>query len=63
MVSRRCGREARCAVVSNKAGLFKDTMIRNAEGNKLSNYWKVLKSALFRVTPPQPLTRKVTNVT
>ena len=35
----------------NIAGLFKATEIRKAVGNRPSNHWKVLKSALLRVTP------------
>lgn len=39
----------------NTAGLLQATAIRKAAGS--SNHWKVLKSALLRVTPTQLITR------
>lgn len=45
-------------VVLNIGGLFKTHEIRKAGGNKLSNHWNVLKSALLRVTPPRLITRR-----
>lgn len=52
------GRSTSGVFFFNVAGLFKAIEIWKAAGNKWSNHWEVLKSALLRATPPQLISRR-----
>lgn len=52
------GRSTSGVFFFNGAGLFKAIEIWKAAGNKWSNHWEVLKSALLRATPPQLISRR-----